>query len=460
MIPTQFRTAILGLVLLCSWAPSVQAFHTWKKHILPNGMTLLVVEQRDVPAMSLTLLVKHGTTSDPADKRGLASLTARLLTAGTRHWSRAQIAERIAAVGGVFKTDVGFDDTTIEWAVLKQDLTPTLEVLAEVVQRPVFPRAGVERERRVESGPRTPMVENTPETLMLRALFGNGFSGVPPSGDRSAMPRIGRRDVVQFHRRAYRPADTILAAVGDVTLAELTAIATTSFGDWTPTYERTPAPTVLSVKTTPTTIVVDRPLAQASLRLAFVGTSETEPTMPALKLLTYVLANGPESRLGSALREQRGWTYSVRSELDTFRHAGVFSIRMSVPYEVVLPTIQQSARELACLTRTPITAGELARAKQQMAREFSAATETLPDLSHFIAKYEALHAGQEPSDRLLATFDAITIDDLHHAAQRYLDPQKAVLTVVGDRSILKKVAPQLVAGKLPHWVPRCTAEGQ
>ncbi len=460
MTQTRVCTAVLGIALLFGWALPVQAFHTWKKETLPNGMTLLVVEKTEVPAVSVTLLVKHGTMSDPVDKRGLASLTARLLTEGTRQWSRAEISERIAAIGGVFRTDVGFDDTTIDWAILKHDLTPALEVLAEVVQRPVFPRAVVERERKAVHGERDITVENSPETFELRALFGDGFSGVPPSGDASPVARIEQRDIVQFHRRAYHPADVILAAAGDVTFAEFKTLATKYFGSWSTRRAQENTPAALSGKTTPAALVVDRPLAQASLRLAFVGTSATDPATPALELLTHVLANGPESRLGHALREQRGWTYTVRSKLDSFRQAGVFVISMSVPYEFVLPTLEQSARELVCLTTTPVTAAELARAKQQATARFYFAMENLPELSHFVARYDALHAEQEPPERLLTALDRVTTADIQQAAQRYVQPQKTVLTVVGDRSTLKKVAPQLVAGKIPHWALQCAGERQ
>lgn len=443
MIRSSWVSTMLGLTVLFGWVAPLHAFHTWKKEILPNGMTLLVVEKTDAPVVSVTLLVKHGTTSEPVDKQGVASLTAHFLTEGTRQWSSEHIAERIGALSGAFVTDVDFDNTTIDWAVLKQDLGSALAMLAEVVRRPVFPQTAVERERTTRLAELRQKTAEVPQPALFRALFGDGLYGGSASRATESLTTMAQEDVVQFHRQAYRPGDTILAAAGDVTFAEFVTLATQYFGDWSATEAVENTPAIFSSTATSTVIIVDRPRAQTSLRLAFVGASATDPNTPALELLTHVLADGPESRLGRTLREQHGWTYTVHGALETFRKAGVFFLTMSVPYEFVLLALEQSARELVCLAATPVTEVELARAKQQAAAEFYFATENLPDLSHFIARYDALHAEQEPPERLLAVLDRVTPAEIQQAARQYLDPRKAVVSVVGDRAALKKSAPGL-----------------
>lgn len=450
----------LSLALWLCWTVPLHAFHTWKKDTLPNGMTLLVVEKADVPAVSFTLLVKHGTVSEPADKRGIAALTARLLTAGTRRWSDQQIAERLAATGGVFVVDIGVDDTTIDWTVLKSDLVPALAALAEMIQHPLFPQTAVKQKRAAVQADLREKTENDPRTLLLHALFGDGPYGGWPSAGAQPLTPLTREDVVRFHRQTYRPDQVILAAVGDITATEFKTIAVKYFGAWSAAPEPVHTPLALSVNKTPTVIIVDSPLVQASLRVAFVGTSATDLDAFALELLAHVLADGPESRLGQALREQRGWTYAVRSNLESFKNTGMFVIAMSVPYELVLPALEQSARELLCLTTKPVTEAELARAKQQAATRFAFATENLPDLVHFIARYDALHTAQEPPERLLARLDRVTPAEIQQVARRYLHPQKAVVSIEGDRAALRKFAPNLAAGKMPQWATQCNGEGQ
>jgi len=136
-----------GFLLFLMWPSAVWAFHNWQCMQLPNGLTLLVVQKSGVPVVSLTLLVKRGASNDPSEKRGLASLTAHLLTEGTRQRSGDQIAERIAALGGEFAEEVSADFTTLDWPVLKEDLAPALEMLADMVQHPLFPQAAFDRAR-------------------------------------------------------------------------------------------------------------------------------------------------------------------------------------------------------------------------------------------------------------------------------------------------------------------------
>jgi zinc protease len=451
---------MLGLSVLFWWTLPVHAFHTWKKELLPNGMTLVVVEKADVPAVSLTLLVRHGATSEPADKKGVAALTAQLLMEGTRQRSGDQIAERIAALGGQFAADTGFDDTTIDWTVLKPDLAQALEILADVVQRPVFPPEAVERKRTATLAEHRGKAGAVLHTVLLQSLLRDSAYGIPTWGETSMLARVAREDIVQFYRHAYRPEDTILAAAGNVTFEEFVATAKKYLGGWpgVQTVERVSS--ILSVKPAPGAVVVDRPLAQATLYLAFVGASTVDPDTPALDLLTHLLADGPESRLGRLLREQHGWTYTVRSDLASFRQTGVFFIDMSVPYEAVIPALEQTVRELVCLQSTGPSAAELARVKQQAAVQFYFTTEDLPDLSRFIAKHAAFNPEHEPPERLLAALDRVTRDEVQAVARRYLNPQKAVVGIEGDRAALQKVAPNVVAGSAPQWPAQCEGQGE
>jgi zinc protease len=415
---------------------------------------MIVVEKPGAPVVAVTLLVKHGATSEPAEKKGVAALTAQLLTEGTPQRSGEQIAEHIAAVGGEFAADTGFDDTTIDWVVLKPDLTPSLEILADVVQHPVFPPDAVARARSATLTRHRETAQADPRTRLFHALFGDSAYGVPTWGETSTVARLVRADVVQFHRQMYRPEDTILAAVGDVTFEEFVTVAKTYFGDWAAAPRAERAVPTLAMTPTPRVMVVDRPLAQAALSLAFVGAPITDQDTPVLELLTHLLADGPDSRLEQSLREQHGWTYGVRSNLASFRQTGVLFLDMSVPYEAVLPALERTVRELACLRSTRLSAVELARAKQQAATHFSLRTEDIADLSGFIARYEAFHPEHESPERLLAAFARVTPDELQAAAQRYLNPQKMVVVIEGDHAALQKVAPNLV----PPWSTQC--EGQ
>src|SRR5581483_5971540 len=280
-------------------------FHTWKRAQLPNGLTLLVVEKPGTQVVSVTLLVKHGATSDPPDKSGLATLTGRLLIEGTRRWSSEQIDQRIAALGGEFVEEVNFDYTTADWAVLKEDLASALGLLADIVRHPVFPPAAVERARTTAIATRQTKTDDTPEALLMRHFFAPGPYGRSPAGEGASLQRMTREDVVRFHQQMYRPEETILAVVGDVTLEELQALAQRYFADWAAPEKPEDTLPIVSVRKEPAALVINRPLVQASVRLVFVGAPATSRDTPVLMLLSQLLAGSAASRLGQNLREQK-----------------------------------------------------------------------------------------------------------------------------------------------------------
>ncbi len=438
-----------GLLLSLGWPSAVWAFHNWQRVQLPNGLTLLVVEKPGAPVVSVTLLVNQGATSDPPGKSGRAFLTAHLLAEGTRQRSGDQIVERIAALGGEFVEEVSADFTTLDWPVLKEDLAPALEVLADIVQYPVFPQAAFDQARNARLAEREAEQQETPEALVLRHFFGRGPYGLPLSGDVTSLKQIVREDVVRFYRQAYRPEETVLTAAGDVTLEEIAALVKKNFGDWPAAEKTAVAAPSLSINEKPAVVVINRPLVQASVYLTFVGTPAASPDTPALSLLSHLLAGSAESRLGQKLREQKEWTYGVHSGVEAWRQTGLFSLAMSVPYEVVLPALEETVREIVRVRTTPVSEEELQQAKQELPARFYFETESVRDISRFLAVHEAFTQGQEPPDHALAALQSVTAEEIQKVARRYLDPQKAVVTVVGDTRAIGQYAPALVQGKLP-----------
>jgi zinc protease len=451
---------ILGLLVFLGWPSPGWAFHTWKRVQLPNGLTLLVVEKPGMPVVSLTLLIERGATSDPPDKSGLATLTGHLLTEGTRQRAGEQIDQRIAALGGEFTEDVNFDYTAFDWAVLKEDLAAALELLADVVRHPSFPPAEVERARMAAIAKRQAKTEDTPEALVMRHFFAPGLYGRSPSGEVTALQRIAREHVVQFHHQMYRPEATVLAAAGDLTLEELETLAKKYFADW-PAPEKTQEtlPVVL-VRKEPAVLVINRPLVQASVRLVFVGAPAASPAVPALLLLSQLLGGGADSRLGANLREQKRWAYSVRSTAEPFWQTGLFYVDLSVPYEVIVPALQEIVREIIRLQTEPVSSVELAQAKQELTTHFYFETENVRDLSRFVAEHEASTHGREPPDHAIEALRSVTADEVQRVARTYLDPQWVVVTVEGDPQAIGKYAPTLAQGRLPRWSPPSEAGSQ
>lgn len=255
----------------------------------------------------------------------------------------------------------------------------------------------------------------------------------------------------RFHQQTYRPEATVLATAGDLTLEELEALAKKYFADWSVPGKTADALPGVSMRKESAALVINRPLVQASVRLVFVGAPAASPDIPALRLLSQLLAGSAESSLGQNLREQKQWVYSVRSAAEPFWQAGLFYIDMSIPYEVILPALQETVCEIARLQTAPVSAAELVRAKQEFTTRFAFETESIRDIAHFVAEREASTHRREPPDHVVEALRSVSAEEVQRVARTYLDPQKTIVTIEEDVQGIRQYAPALAEGKLPRW---------
>ena len=433
-----------GLLCFLLESNSVWAFHSWQRVQLSNGLTLLIVEKPHTPVVSMTLLVKGGTSTELPSQKGVSSLTVQALTQGTRQRSGDQIAESIADLGGAFGAEAHFDFTTLDWVVLKEDLVSTLEVLADVVRQPVFPQKEGERKWQAKAS-------ITPDMVLQHYFFNSAPYRLPAPGEAVDSRPVERHDVVQFHQQVYRPQNIILAAVGAITLQEVQPLVEKYFGDWTASAKAEQSPPVLSMNKKPGVLIIDRSLTQARVRLAFVGAPATSPDTPALLLLSHLLTNSPKGELQQNLREEKQWTYHVWSEVEAFQQAGLFVIGMSVPYEMILPALEETGRELVRIQTEPVSEALLKRIKQQLTSRFYFETEDIRDISRFAVKHEAYTQGQASPAAVLKALRQVTVNDIKRAARTYLDHHGAVVAIEGDATMLWQHAPTLSQRQLPRW---------
>src|SRR5437867_1491705 len=210
---------------------------------LPNGMTLLLVENHEQPSLSVTLSFRAGSAYDPAGKEGLSAIVAELLTKGTPTRSADQISATIEGVGGTLAATTGDDFFTVSTDVLSDHADLAFELLGDVTRRATFPADELElaRTRYLSS---LEVELSQPENVATR-VFAKEIYGRNPYG-RSASPAsykaITRDDVVTFAGRRLRPAGALLVIAGDMTLERARALALQAFGNWRGAPPATPPP--------------------------------------------------------------------------------------------------------------------------------------------------------------------------------------------------------------------------
>ena len=286
-------------------------------------MILLIAERRAIPVVVVSVSVRAGSVLDPPGGRGLANLTASLLTRGTAKRTGPELDRAIEFVGGTLEAEAGRDTVSVSLAVLRKDLDLGLDLLAEVLREPTFPEAELSRKAR-EIQAVLERAEEDPETLASRALADALYPGHPygrpVAGTKESVGQLTREQVVAFHRAHYRPDAATVAVVGDVSREEARQGIVARLGGWARPAGPLPAIAIASTRPPGVSRAMTRDLTQATVMLGGPAVRQDHPDYFPLLVATQALGGGSSSRLYTRVREERGLAYSIGSRLSAARH--------------------------------------------------------------------------------------------------------------------------------------------
>ncbi len=418
---------------------------------LENGLVWLFSEQRSVPLVAVNLLVKAGALWDPRGKEGLAHLTALLLTQGTRKRSATQMAQEFDFLGAKFSAGAEEDYAMVSLTVLAKDVDPGLELLADAVLQPTFPAEEVKRKVQqllasFESDEDEPMVMAR-RAFDLR-LYGQHPYAFPPKGTPQGLRAVRRQEVVDFHRRLYRPNNAILSIVGDLSREEARGLVRKYFGAWSPgeipQLKLPPLPPL----SRPETQVVDKKITQANILWGHLGITRQNPDFYAFQVMNYILGGGGfASRLMDTIRETRGLAYSVGSTFEPGLEPGPFYISLETKAENAAEAVKLILTEVERLRREPVSDPELADAKSYLIGSFPRRLDATGKRAALMAYVEFYGLGLDYPGRYADLIRGVTAAEVQRVAQQYLHPERYLLVVAGDRSRLPELPGLTPAGE-------------
>jgi zinc protease len=412
---------------------------TPRETTLPNGLTLVVVEDKRLPLISYRLAFRVGGAFDPPDLPGLTDLLAGLLPEGTQTRTSREIADEIARVGASLSAGATSDYTIVAASALSQFNDPVLALLAEVTLEPSFPENEVALAK-----------QNTKESLrqqraqpsflasemVSRVMFGDHpYSVVAPTPE--SLDRLSRDEFVRFHRAKLVPNNAVLIVVGDVRYDEILKQAESLFSTWNRGEEivaNFPAP---PVRTSRKAYLVDRPgSAQSNIVIANSGIIRTSPDYFPIMLMHTVLGANASSRLFMNLREDKGYTYGAYSTLDARRTAGSFRVTAEVRTPVTGDSLKEFFYELNRIRSEPVSQKEIADAKSYLTGVFPIRLETQEGLTDQLVQIKMLNLPNDYLDTYRERVQAVTVEEIQRVAQQYVNPDEAALIVVGDGALV------------------------
>jgi len=411
---------------------------------LPNGLTVIVHPNPALPLVAAELVVKSGSDANPSDQPGLAGFTADMLDEGTATRSAPRIADEIAQLGAFLDSAASSDASTVSLLALRATFPQALDVLADVVLRPAFPTAEVERQRASRIGELTQQRDDPARVAAVAAagaLYGPDHPyGYGQLGTEQAIRATTRENLVRFWRRHYLPGNAALVVSGDITADELRALATARFGGW----ERADA--AVSAVGDPSgtkarLVVVDKPGApQTALRVTTIAAARRTPDYPAMQVMNAALGGLFSSRINLNLREEKGYSYGVFSGFRYDRTPGPFTIAGSVRTDVTGQSVAEILKEVNGMRDKPLPAAELAGARDSQVYSLPGQFETNSGIGASLADTFVFDLPADYWRTLPDRYRAVTAAQVQAAAQKYLKPDQLKVITVGDRAA---IVPQL-----------------
>jgi zinc protease len=410
-------------------------------HALHNGLQVLLVPQRS-GVVAISVVTQDGASSLPVGKSGLAALTTRMLTEGSRQHSWLEIAEAAESLGSVLDSDAARDYCRVGLLVLRSDVEAGLALLGEVVREPAFSEAEFERVRgewldSLRAERQQPL--RLASLAGLRLLLGAPH-GAPVRGSVPDVRALTTRDLRAFHRRVFTPPRAALVVAGQVSWHEVEPLIERHFGAWRDSATHLDPPPVRLTPPKQTQIaLVDRPGAvQSALFVAQLFPPRGAPGHEARQLLSSLLGELFTSRLNANLREKHGFTYGAHSRAIATRYWGAFVVTTMAATNVTAAALEQIELELEYAKAPgrghPITLEEVQRARADAIYSLGAHLQSVTMLG--LDATDLFSYGLEPT--YYAGFPervaALTPAEVQAEATRGLNPIGLQVVVVGDRS--------------------------
>ncbi|MBX3367946.1 MAG: insulinase family protein [Phycisphaeraceae bacterium] len=421
--------------------PSFDPTPVYAERSLENGLRLLIVENHEVPYVSVQLGLHAGAWTEA--KPGTASMATGMLTKGTKTRGQSQIASELETYGITLAGAAGLDNANVVADCMPEHLERAMMLMADVVMNPTFPEDEFDKAR-------TQMItglnisSNTPAYIADREfrkrLYGAHPYARTATGEVSDVNALTRADLAEWWGTFARPDMAVLIFAGDVTPDRAQALAAEAFGNWRAQGEK-PAITLPEIpEAAPMKIViVDRPgSVQSEIRIGRVGFTRHDPRYAASRVASGYFGGAFNARLNETIRVKKGLTYGARGGFSSSRFAGEFSASTFTKTPSTAETVQTIFDEIERLRYEAPSEKELNDTKAYITGSFVGARETPQAVAGDLWLMESSGLGRDYFKSMLGGVAGTSAEDCTRLAQEMIDPARLVVVVTGDASQIKE----------------------
>lgn len=405
-----------------------------RKTVLPNGLLVLTESMPHVRSISMGAWVNSGSRDEDASVNGISHFVEHMVFKGTTSRSAKEIAREVDTIGGNLDAFTSKETVCFNIKVLDENVTPALDVLADLVLHPTFAPEDVQREQGVILE-EIKMDEDNPDYLVHEIFTQNFWKGHalgrPILGTADTVSSFNQQTVFDYHASRFTPQNMVFSAAGNLDHDDFVGRVEQQFGGLDAVTggvsERTKGPSA----SPHITLRKKKSLEQVQICLGVAAPSVDDPGRYGVYLMNTILGGGMSSRLFQTVREDRGLAYSIYSELNPFRDTGSLCVYAGASLDKTREVLQLTMEELRRLKVEAVGGGELKRAKDQLKSNIVIGLESSGSRMANLARQQMYFGRFFDVDEIAEQIEAVTPDHIQALAQGMFQPERIALTLLG-----------------------------
>lgn len=438
--------SVLLLSVLLLTAPLGAEFKLpgYEKFVMKNGLTVYLMEQHEVPLVSVSLVVPAGAVKD-GKQYGLASLTADALMFGTKNYTKNQLQDKLDFLGTSLRTYAGQDTAGISASFVKKDLPVVMSLIKEIVAAPVFDEKEIEKRKKrlvMELKQAREIPNRVQFAYYNKFIFGDHAYGNPVRGLQSTVESITRADIQAFYKANYMPMESAVALVGDFDTPQMKKTLVKLFKDWKVKGKSTPAAKQpLPAFTKNRVLLVNKDDAtETQFLIGGLGIAYDNPDYVPIRVINTILGGRFTSWLNGELRVKAGLTYGAQSHFVTYKDTGVF---MAASYTRTAKTGQALELALKVLNRLHtegVDKETLESAKNYVKGQYPPRFERSSRLAALLTDMYVHGLDESFINDFQSKVDAMTVERAKEIIKKYFPIENLQMVLIGKAEAIREIA--------------------
>jgi predicted Zn-dependent peptidase len=438
---------ILSVYLLPGGIINAQSYNLppYQKFKLKNGLTVYLMEQHEVPIISVSVILPAGAIYD-GEKSGLASLTASALKHGTKNFTKAKLDEELDFLGASISAGASKESANLSARMAAKDNDKVLNLLKEVLLEPTFDAAEFEKEKKrllvsLEQQKESP--RSVIGSYFDKFLYGDHVYGNIVQGKISTVTLLTADDVRKFYSENYSPDGAAIAVAGDFKTAEMKVAITTLFAGW-----QKAAKAQVNLASKPIgkpakqqVLLVNKDDAkETTFYIGAPGISRNNPDFVAVDVINTLFGGRFTSMLNDELRVNTGLTYGANSRFSALKNGGSFVISTFTAGNTTEPAVDKALEVLNKLHKDGIDEKALTSAKNYVKGQFPPRYETAGQLAGLMTTMFWYNFDETFINNFEKNVDGLTLDKAKEIIAKYFPKDKLQFVLVGKSADIRKIA--------------------